>query len=240
MSSQLIRNVSEDCQWTRIILVKKSFTLASFTNITVSGCYATTCIGQETPYRTSTITVIYPFDANTNDVSGYATGTAFGLSPPGYTGSCYIGYQALVLTSSYQQYILIPYVNLSRRSFTIETWVMLYNTAVSGNYGLFGQCDSNSMCLSISVRDSRFVVSFNSMATNNYTLTGTTLVSANIWFHLTVVYDAVLYQQRIYVDGNIDGISGGLVPSYQGTSAGSLTTIGRSSLLGYGTTYFQG
>ena len=184
--------------------------------------------------------MIYPFDANTNDVSGYATGTAFGLSPPGYTGYCYVGYQALTLASSYQQYISIPYVNLSQRSFTIETWIMLYSSAASGNYGLFGQCDSNSICLSISVQNSRFVVSFNSMVTNNYTLTGATIVSANIWFHLTVVYDAVLYQLRIYVNGRIDGISTSIVPPYQGTLTGSLTTIGRSSSLVYGTTYFQG
>ncbi|CAF0925096.1 unnamed protein product [Adineta ricciae] len=222
------------------LIIQPANSQSSFTNITVSGCYATTCIGQETPYRTSTITVIYPFDANTNDASGYAIGTAFGLSGPGYTGYCYVGYQALVLASLYQQYISIPYVNLSQRSFTIETWIMLYNSAASSNYGLFGQCDSNSICLSISVQNSRFVVSFNSMVTNNYTLTGSTFVSANIWFHLTVVYDAVLYQQRIYVNGRIDGISSGIVPSYQGTSTGSLTTIGRSSSLGYGTTYFQG
>ncbi|UJR27612.1 hypothetical protein I4U23_008893 [Adineta vaga] len=172
----------------------------SFTNITISSCYATTCLGQETPYRTRMITVLYPIDGNANDISGYASGIALGSNSPSYTGYSYFGYQAITLFSFLQQYVMIPSVNLSEKSFTIETWIMSTSAAVTGDYGIFGQCDLSLNCLLISVRDSRFVVSFNSTKTNSNTLTGTTFITPNIWFHLTIAYDALLYQQQTYVN----------------------------------------
>ncbi|CAF4158262.1 unnamed protein product [Rotaria sordida] len=92
--------------------------------------------------------------------------------------------------------------------------------------------------MSLNLRNARFVLSFDSMNSNNITLTGSTLVSSNEWVHVTVVYDATLFQQQIYVDGQIDALSNGIVNSYQGVSLSS-TIIGRSSSLAYGTGYFQ-
>ena len=121
----VIRQNSQ-CKWTNFYNNRWIFLdfLASFTNITVSVCSNSTCIGRETPYRTTIITVLYPFDGNYNDLTGYATGTPYG-SP--IFSSNYPGYisQAVYLPSGSQQYIQIPYVNLSQRSFTAVSYTHL-------------------------------------------------------------------------------------------------------------------
>ena len=213
------------------------FILASFTNITVSACSTSTCIGQETPYRT-TVTALYPFDGNSNDLTGYATGTAYGTTLPSYTDRAYV-IRAISLTSSSQQYVQIPNIDLSQKSFTIQVWLRPRSLSISNDYGIFSQCDSNSTCLSLSIRSLHITLSFDSMNTNN-SLVGSTRIATTEWIHVTVVYDATLYQQQIYVNGKIDSLSYGIVNSYQGISSSSTTTIGRTTSLAYGTTYFDG
>ncbi|CAF1146911.1 unnamed protein product [Adineta ricciae] len=212
---------------------------SSFTNITVSVCSNSTCIGQETPYRTTIITVLYPFDGNYNDLTGYATGTPYG-SPIFSTN--YPGYlsQAVYLPAGSQQYIQIPYVNLSQRSFTVQTWV--YPTVISaGNdLGIFSQCDSNSICLSLSIRSGRLALSFDAMNVSSNVLIGTTVLSTNNWFHVTLMYDLNRLQQQIYVNGEIDAISSGIVSPFRATSTGSVTIIGKTSSASYGASYYFG
>ncbi|CAF2967279.1 unnamed protein product [Rotaria sp. Silwood2] len=207
--------------------------------MTKSVCSTTTCIGQETSYRSSMVTALYPFDGNSNDLTGYATGTPLGSSTLNYVTNSYVGSQALNISSAYSQYIQIPNVNLAERSFTIEVWLYPMSSPILDDHGIFCQCDSNSKCLSISLRNARFTLSFDSMNTNS-TLIGSTLISNSDWTHLTVVYDAVLYQQQIYVNGRIDAMSNGIVAPYQRTSSGLTTTIGKSLSSAYGTSYFQG
>jgi len=78
------------------------------------------------------------------------------------------------------------------------------------------------------------------MSINNNTLIGATVMSSTL-FHVTAVYDATKFQQRIYVNGRIDAVSYDIVNSYQGMSSGSTTTsIGRSSSFAYSTSYFNG
>ncbi|CAF1165985.1 unnamed protein product [Rotaria sordida] len=151
-------------------------------NTTVSSCSSSTCIGQETAYRSSIVTALYPFDGNTNDQSGYYTGTGFGTSIPSYSTVAYIS-QSIVLSPNSQRYVQIPNINLSKESFTLQTWLR--------------------------------------PGTIN---TSTDFVTSNEWTDVTVVYDATLYQQQIYVDG----------------VSLSSTIIGRTSSLAYGTAYFQG
>jgi hypothetical protein len=170
-----------------------------------------------------------------NDLSGYNTGTSFGA--PGYTGQAYSG-QALTV-NSIAQYVQIPNVNLAQQSFTLQTWLLVPGSlSTPADYGIFGQCDLNSICLSLSLRNSRFTLSFDSMNTNNNTLTGSSLIGASNWVHVTVVYDAVLFQQQIYVNGLIDAVSRSIVTPYRGNSSGATTTIGRSLSSAYQTSYF--
>ncbi|CAF4556760.1 unnamed protein product [Rotaria sp. Silwood1] len=225
-----------------VFVIRRIRSESSSTNITVSSCSTSTCIGQETPYRTSIVTALYPFDGNTNDQSGYYTGVAFGTSVPSFpSAGAYIG-QAIYLNPASQQYVQIPNINLSKQSFTLQAWLYPQSKTTSSDYGIFSQCDSSSVCLSLSLRSGRFVLSFDSMNSNNITLTGSTLVSSSVIVHITVVYDAIRFQQQIYVDGQIDSVSHGMINSYQGDSSSSTTTttIGRSLSFARGTSYFQG
>ena len=207
--------------------------------MTASSCVLTTCIGKETPYRTSMVTVLYPFDGNMNDMSGYASGTAFGSTVASTTGFAYIG-QALGLGSASQQFVQIPYVNFAQQSFTLQMWIYPLNTNTSAEVGIFGQCDSSSVCFALSLRNARVSVSFDSINSNVSPLVGTTLIIGTYWTHVSVVYDAVLRQQQIYVNGRIDAVSYGMVNAYSGSSSGSVTTIGRSAMVSSNFTYFDG
>lgn len=215
------------------------FILASFTNFTASTCSSSTCIGKETAYRTSIITALYAFDGNANDQSGFATGILNGGASA--TGPGYVS-QGLTLTAASAQYVQIPYLNFAKQSFTIQTWIYPTTPATTAEYGLFSQCDSNMICLLLSIRNARIAFSFDSMNTtnNSNTLIGATLTTIT-WIHITAVYDATLFQQRIYVNGRIDALSSGIVSAYQGSSAISTTAyIGRSVSTAYSTTYFNG
>jgi hypothetical protein len=184
---------------------------------------------------------LYPFDGSTTDVINYASGSLFGTTIPTYNPYAYIGTQALLLNSSNNQYVQIPYINLFQQSFTLQMWVYSYTSLnIPSDYGLFGQCDSNSICFLLTLRNARVTLSFDSMNINNNTLIGSTVLGINNWNQITVVYDAVLSQQFIYINGRIDAMSRGVVASYQGTSSGSVTTIGRSLSLASGYTYFNG
>jgi hypothetical protein len=184
-------------------------------------------------------TVLYPFDGNANDLSGYATGTLSGTPVSTINSASYVGTYSLGLNPTFLQYVQIPYVNLAQQSFTIQTWIYPTTSSTLVDYGIFCQCDSSLKCISISLRNARFTLSFDSMNTNN-TLSGSTVTVIQDWVHLTVVYDAVLSQQLIYVNGRIDAISHGMVASYKGTSSGSVTTIGKTSSSAYGSSYFSG
>jgi hypothetical protein len=213
--------------------------LASFTNMTASSCAATTCIGQETPYHTSMITALFPFDGNFNDISGYSAGTGYGITIPGFSASCYVGIDSLNLpTLASFQYVQTPFFNLTQ-SFTIEVWLIPLTTLL-GDYGIFGQCDTNSKCLSLSLRNGRFTLSFDSMNSSNITLSSSSLATLSVWTHLAVAYDAKLFQQQIYINGLIDSISNGKVAPYAGTPFGSVATIGRTTSAAYGLSYFLG
>ncbi|UJR27611.1 hypothetical protein I4U23_008892 [Adineta vaga] len=220
-----------------VLLVIRRTTLPTST-ATVNPCSSTTCIGQETPNQIVTTTVLYQFNGNANDSSGRFVGIPFG-NPTYVTQSC-VGTSALNLNSGSFQYIQIPYVNLEKQSFTIETWLYLTTNSVVGDFGIFSQCDLDLICLSISLKNGRFILSFDSMNIQNKTLVGTTLFSIREWMHLTVIYDATLYQQRIYINGRIDAVSNGIVSAYQGASKNTTTTVGRSRFLSSGFTFFQG
>ncbi|CAF1552607.1 unnamed protein product [Adineta steineri] len=211
---------------------------SSFANITVSACSKTTCIGKETPYHTSITTALYPFDGNYNDIIGYNTGIptnspTFSVSYPGYVS------QAVYFTSGSQQFIQIPNINLTKQSFTLQAWLWPTTMSSTNDLAIFGQCDSNSRCLSLSIRSARFALSFDSMNTSSIVLMGTSVVQ-NSWVHVTVVYDITLFQQRIYVNGRIDAVSNNIVNPFQTISSVSATTIAKTSSSAYGTSYYSG
>jgi hypothetical protein len=211
----------------------------TITTTTVYPCFSTTCIGKETPYHTSMVTALFPFDGNATDLTGTIVGIPYGS--PVYVVNAYVGSQALFLNNpGPNQYIEIPNIDLAQKSFTLQAWLYLTGTSLVNDYGIYSQCDFNATCLSISLRNGRFTLSFDSMNVTNSTITGNTLVSLKEWTHLSVVYDAVQYQQLIYVNGRIDSESEGIVAPYRRSYSNYTTTIGRSKSFAYGTSYFQG
>lgn len=214
------------------------FILASFTNTTTSICSTTTCIGKETPYHTTMATAEYQFEGNYIDSITNTAGIAFN-GPNFISNNPYGGTQTITLSAASSQYIQISNVNLSGKSFTIEAWLYITIGSLVGDIGLFSHCDLTSKCLSISIRNARITLSFDSMKTNS-TFVGSTLMPSGSWNHVAVVYDSTLYQQQIYLNGVIDVVSSGTVSPYQASSSTFVTTIGRSVSSAYGTTYFTG
>ncbi|CAF1552412.1 unnamed protein product [Adineta steineri] len=208
---------------------------SSFANITVSACSKTTCIGKETQYHTSIITALYPFDGNYNDIIGYNTGVPSN-SPSFQTG--YVS-QSVYFTYGSQQFIQIPNINLTKQSFTLQAWLLPTSMSSTNDLAIFGQCDSNSKCLSLSLRSARFALSFDSMNSSNIVLMGSSVITSG-WVHVTVVYDITLFQQRIYVNGRIDAVSNNIVNPFQTISSVSTTTVAKTSSFAYGTSYYAG
>ena len=203
-----------------------------------SFCSSETAIGYETPYRSSISTVLYPFDGNMIDLITNNIGIPYGITLPSAVNQGYIN-QGLQLTSSAQQYVVIPSLNFTQ-SFTFQVWVYFSSMSLAADMAIFSQCDPNSICLTLMIKNARFVVSFDSMNSSSYLL-GTTVLSINsIWVHATIVYDATLRQQQLYVNGRIDAISSGSVDPYRGTLQGSIATIGRHPNITSGFVFLDG
>ncbi len=67
------------------------------------------------------------------------------------------------MNKSLSQYVIVttPYFNFTHRSFTVEVW--FYPTLLtSGDYGLFGQCQSTStnLCLIYMLRNYHLLLAF--------------------------------------------------------------------------------
>ncbi|CAF1538704.1 unnamed protein product, partial [Adineta steineri] len=133
----------------------------------------------------------------------------------------------------------IPNINLTEQSFTLQAWLLPTSMSSTNDLAIFGQCDSNSICLSLSLRSSRFALSFDSMNTGNIVLMGSSVITSG-WVHVTVVYDITLFQQRIYVNGRIDAVSNNIVNPFQTISSVSTTTVAKTSSFAYGTSYYAG
>ena len=212
--------------------------LVSFANVSASVCYTSTCIGQETAYRSSIVTFLFTFNGYDSDQTGYVP--AFIVGPTATTYAQTYLTDGLLFSLTPQQYLQTLYINLVRKTFTVQLWLFIQSYASSSDFGLFGQCDAYNVCLSISLRNGRVATSLDSMHSNSTMLIGSTVMTLNAFTHITVVYDGTFSQLRIYVNGRIDAISSGMVSSYQGNSTNLVTTIGRSSSFGYSNSYFIG
>ena len=152
---------------------------------------------------------------------------------PGYISS------SILFALAGQGYVQVLNLNLAQQSFTIETWTYLPSIVTQTDFGLFGQCDTYNVCISWSIRNARVTFSINSMNVSNTTLTGGTLLAAATYYHIAIVYDAVKSQQLIYVNGQIDAVSSGMVSPYQGSGT-TVSTIGKTSSYAYPNSYFSG
>lgn len=226
-----------------ILLLSLLMILASSSaNISVSMCSRSTCIGQETPYRSSMTTRLYTFDGNLYDSTATVAGTSLGV-PPSISFTL-VGMASLAYYMSLFnfQYVSIPYVNLSQQSFTFQIWIVPYVDNTTADVGIFGQCGStDNICFSLSLRNNHIVVSFDAANPNDVPLISSAIIPFYIWTHVTVVYDAVALQQLIYINGRVDTATAKTVRPYRGTSVGSSnTTIGFSSSFTSPVSYYTG
>ncbi len=215
--------------------------MSSFANITPSYCISSSCMNSMLHYSGTNVRS-YSFDGNTYDDSLTASGIGMasnGLTP-GFTGSGYVG-SAIILTWANGNYVKIPYVNISYQSFTLEVWItpVTPTGGVQDDYGIFQQCDANQICFILTLRFGHIQLSFNAFGSNPL-LISSELIPYNWWTHVAIVYDAVLFQQLIYINGVLDTKSIGMVQPYQGSSISSNTTIGLTKSLAYNLSYFSG
>jgi hypothetical protein len=119
---------------------------------------------------------------------------------PGYSGYGMAAYFAN------ETYCIVPYwLNLTGSSFTISTWIQLLSNAPlnSSEFGLFTHCESETIdkCLYMTVRYGKLL---SSLYMSN--VSGNTLLTTNIWYHVAYVYDLTALTQSIYLNGQLDGI----------------------------------
>lgn len=108
------------------------------------------------------ITAIWNFNNDTNDYynnyNGVSANTASYVT--GYTN---LNNTAFSFISSSSQYVIInsPFLDLTNKSFTVEIWFYLTSLS-SGDYGLFGQCQTTSMdkCLMYLIRNYHIYLGF--------------------------------------------------------------------------------
>lgn len=207
-------------------------------NRSVSSCPGSTCIGNETPYRSSVTTLLYPFDGNMNDLIGNNIGVPLGNTLPAANVQGYVN-QGLILSLSAQQYVLLPPVNFARQSFTLQVWIYPTIMSIAVEMAIFSQCDPTAICFTLSIRNARLAMSFDSMNTSSFLL-GTAVLARDTWIHVTVVYDAALRQQQMYVNGRMDAISTSPIDPYRGVTLGSVATVGRYPNTTSGFFFFDG
>ena len=186
------------------------------------------------------ITALYPFDQNINDLNGYNIGIFYGASVLSFSTTLSYVRQSINIDASLNQYIRISNINFRQQSFTIQLWFFIRNGATATEYGLFSQCDSDSICLLLSIRNYRTMLTFDSMNVNAFILKGTTTISVNTLYHITVVYDMTARQQSIYVNGRIDAISSGTIEPFQGSPMNTNTFIALTVSYNDTISYFDG
>ena len=147
----------------------------------------------------------------------------------------YVGQgQALALNASSSQSLQVtsPVFNLAYTSFTIEAWI--YASSVSGDVGIFGQCQCGScanQCFFFIIRGGRLYAGF---TLND--VGGSRALVINTWYHVAFVYNYAAQQQILYVNGVQDNARSGAGP-YIGTTG---TTIIGAAQVSSSTKYFTG
>ncbi|CAF5032358.1 unnamed protein product, partial [Rotaria sp. Silwood1] len=112
----------------------------------------------------------------------------------------YIG-QAILLAVSLSQYVVVPYIDFTSKSFTVEMWIYL-STLRTSDINLFGECENHTVrrCLHYNIRNYKVYMGFYADD-----LSGVTNLTTGRWYHIAYMYDAVANNQSIYLDGLLEG-----------------------------------
>ena len=181
---------------------------------------------------------MWSFDGTTVDSYGVYNGQLINGATysPVSNNQTYFGYgQALMLAATSNQSLLVstPFLDLTNKSFTIESWIYLFAT-FTGDRGIFGQCQCptcSNQCFYLILRANRLYVGF---TLND--ISGTSTLTATTWYHIAFVYNYQTQQQILYVNGVQDSAKSSSQP-YQGTNG----TVQIGSTQAFLTTnYFNG
>lgn len=173
----------------------------------------------------------WPFDTSLNDNVNYYNPISSLNHPSLSTG--YIR-QAALFDASAQQSIFIPFIPITRTSFTVEAWINPTGYPNSRDHTIVGLCPAEEVnhCLHINIRNEKLYFGFyyNDVG-------GQTTISTNQWIHTAFVYDSMANIQRIYLNGVLDGEAS--VTSSLLATTGNFT-IGVNEVLDAAASYFQG
>ena len=150
--------------------------------------------------RDSTLTALWPLNGDARDLINGLNGTL--MNNPSFV----TGYVGQAVQCSFNVFIMLPYIDLYRRSFTIELWfyrTYFNNTSMS----MFGDCASSnaSHCLHLQIQQNSLLY----MGFFQNDCQGSTFIVNNQWYHAAFVYDYTHQQRRIYLNGLIEPISSG-------------------------------
>ncbi|CAF1241000.1 unnamed protein product [Didymodactylos carnosus] len=212
-----------------ILLTRKNSSTANSTSASV--CSVTTCIKSITSFHENSV-AYWPFDSTTTDRNSLYTGLPF--NSPTYSGGLTISGQCIQFDSSGTEYVSMPFIDLTYKSFTIQAWI--YPRSITGEQGIFGECAStllSDQCLSLNIKNGHLHMSLNL----DNELFGSSVLTTSNWYHVTFVYDYSLLQQFIYYNGVLDASSASLGVSgpYVGSTGGF--TVGYAN---YSNTYYYG
>ena len=156
---------------------------------------------------------LWTFDSTFQDTSSTFNGTP--MNNASFSNLTITGYgSSLSLSASMNQFLTIahPFLELSKRSWTFEAWIYLFDIQTGIEYPIAGQCENNvtDKCLHLVVRTAKLYLGFLSDD-----LFGTTSLTASRWYHAAFVFDHPTKNQSIYLNGVLDA-SREANNSYQG------------------------
>lgn len=143
----------------------------------------------------STVTAFWPLDGNTNDLTNRNNGTLIGSS------SFVDGYIDQAINCSSTNYIEVSYIDLYRRSLTVELWFYLTNN--NDYMGLFGEYENTTFenCLHYGIQEHSLLY----MAFYDDDSESSTIIVENQWYHVAFVYDYDVRERQIYLNGLLEG-----------------------------------
>ena len=157
-----------------------------------------TCVN--TTISESSRLAFYSFDSVITD--GEGNYSLSGIASPTYR-SGWVG-SAISFNASNAQFLSTGHIPLDARSFTIDFWFYAtdFNSSSTSSFAGEQRASATSQCLFIDIRQRNLYFGFFFDDTR-----GTTIISANEWYHAAFVYDNTANQQRIYLNGVLDGSS---------------------------------
>ncbi|CAF0747162.1 unnamed protein product [Adineta steineri] len=158
-----------------------------------------TCAGKTANPR-SNLSTFWSFDSNTYDSLNQANATA--INNPMYFAA-YAGPGNCIMFDGISQYAIAPLIDFTNQSFTIELVIFLNTFLKTAMISILSQCASmneTNQCFNLGILNSKLFFGF-----NNDNLYGTTSLAVNQWYHLAFVFDIENLNQRVYLNGVLDG-----------------------------------